>query len=94
MILIKSKKEIDFIRESCRIVAETLQLLKSTVKPGITTLELIRLLKIILEAIMQFRHSKVILKVEHRVFPAQFVLLLMMKLFTEFQVPEYLKMVK
>ncbi len=40
MILIKSKKEIDFIRESCRIVAETLQLLKSSVKVGITTLEL------------------------------------------------------
>lgn len=40
MILIKSKKEIDYIRESCRIVAETLQLLKANVKPGITTLEL------------------------------------------------------
>jgi methionyl aminopeptidase len=40
VILIKSKKEIDYIRESCRIVAETLQLLKSNVRPGITTLEL------------------------------------------------------
>jgi methionyl aminopeptidase len=40
VILIKSKKEIDFIRESCRIVAETLQLLKGNVKVGITTLEL------------------------------------------------------
>ena len=40
MILIKSKKEIDFIRESCKIVAETLQLLKTSVKIGITTLEL------------------------------------------------------
>jgi len=40
VILIKSKKEIDYIRESCRIVAETLQLLKANVKPGITTLEL------------------------------------------------------
>ncbi len=40
MILIKSKKDIDYIRESCRIVAETLQLLKANVKPGITTLEL------------------------------------------------------
>ena len=43
MIIIKSKKEIDFIRESCRIVAETLQLLKSNVKPGIKTLELDRI---------------------------------------------------
>lgn len=40
MILIKSKKEIDLIRESCKIVGETLQLLKRYAKPGTTTLEL------------------------------------------------------
>ncbi len=40
MIYIKTKKEIDFIRESCKIVAETLQLLKGHAKPGISTLEL------------------------------------------------------
>ena len=40
MILLKSKKEIDGIRESCKIVAETLQLVKSYVRSGITTLEL------------------------------------------------------
>ena len=40
MILIKSKKEIDLIRESCKIVGETLQLLKSNVRAGISTLEL------------------------------------------------------
>ncbi len=40
MILIKSKKEVDFIRESSKIVAETLQLMKAHVKPGITTREL------------------------------------------------------
>lgn len=39
MIYIKTKKEIDFIRESCKIVAETLQLVKSNIKAGITTLE-------------------------------------------------------
>ncbi|HEX2868409.1 MAG TPA: type I methionyl aminopeptidase [Ignavibacteriales bacterium] len=43
MIYIKTKKEIDYIRESCKIVAETLQLLKKYVKPGITTLELDRI---------------------------------------------------
>ncbi len=43
MILIKTKKEIDYIRESSQIVAETLQLCKSYVKPGITTLELDRI---------------------------------------------------
>ena len=40
MIYIKTKKEIDLIRESSRIVAETLQLLKRNVRPGITTKEL------------------------------------------------------
>ncbi len=40
MIFIKTKKEIDFIRESCQIVAETLQLVKSYVREGVTTLEL------------------------------------------------------
>ena len=40
MIYIKTKKEIDFIRESCRIVAETLQLMKANVRAGITTKEL------------------------------------------------------
>lgn len=40
MIYIKTKKEIDLIRESCRIVAETLKLVSSTVGPGIATIEL------------------------------------------------------
>ncbi len=40
MILIKTKKEIDKIRRSNEIVAETLQLVKSYVKEGITTKEL------------------------------------------------------
>lgn len=40
MILIKSKKEIDYIRESCKLVAETLQLVKKYVRAGITTKEL------------------------------------------------------
>lgn len=40
MIIIKSPKEIDLIRESCVLVAETLQLVKKSVKPGVTTIEL------------------------------------------------------
>jgi methionyl aminopeptidase len=43
VIYIKTQKEIDFIRESCRIVAETLRLLKSNVKVGVTTQELDRI---------------------------------------------------
>lgn len=43
MIYIKTQKEIDFIRESCRIVAETLRLVKINVKAGVTTLELDRI---------------------------------------------------
>ena len=40
MIYIKTQKEIDFIRESCRIVAETLRMVKTNVKVGVTTIEL------------------------------------------------------
>jgi len=40
VILIKSRSEINHIRESCKIVAETLQLLKRYTKPGVTTFEL------------------------------------------------------
>jgi len=43
VIYIKTQKEIDFIRESCRIVAETLRLVKSNVKIGVTTFELDRI---------------------------------------------------
>jgi methionyl aminopeptidase len=40
VILIKSKKEIDLIAESCSIVARTLDLVRKNVKPGISTKEL------------------------------------------------------
>jgi len=43
VIYIKTQKEIDFIRESCRIVAETLRLVKSNVRVGVTTNELDRI---------------------------------------------------
>lgn len=43
MILIKTDKEIDLIRKSCKIVAETLQLVKRNVRPGVSTLELDRI---------------------------------------------------
>jgi len=40
VVLIKTKKEIDYIRESCQIVAEVLQLMKRYAKVGVTTIEL------------------------------------------------------
>ena len=40
MIIIKSKTEIDLIRESSRIVARTLDLVKNNVRPGVSTKEL------------------------------------------------------
>ena len=40
MILLKSSKEIDKIRASCRIVRETLDLLKTKIRTGISTKEL------------------------------------------------------
>jgi methionyl aminopeptidase len=43
VIYIKTQKEVDLIRESCKIVAETLRLVSSNVKVGITTFELDRI---------------------------------------------------
>lgn len=43
MIYIRSREEIEKIRESNRIVAETITLLGTHIKPGITTLELDKL---------------------------------------------------
>jgi len=41
-ITIKSKEQIEYMRESCRIVYNTLALLEKMIKPGITTRELDR----------------------------------------------------
>jgi methionyl aminopeptidase len=43
VIYIKSNNDIGYIKVSCRIVAETLQFVKSNIKPGISTLELDRI---------------------------------------------------
>lgn len=40
MIEIKSKREIELIKEACKIVALVHKAIKEAVKPGITTLEL------------------------------------------------------
>lgn len=40
MIICKSEKELDIMRNAGRIVAETHQLLKSAIKPGVSTAEL------------------------------------------------------
>jgi methionyl aminopeptidase len=40
MIILKSKSEIEKMTVACRIVAEVLQILVRTVRPGLTTLEL------------------------------------------------------
>jgi len=40
VVYIKTKKEIDFIRDSCRIVAETLRLVANNICPGVETIEL------------------------------------------------------
>jgi methionyl aminopeptidase len=43
MVRIKTKREIGFIRESSKIVADVLKLVGALVKPGVTTIELDRL---------------------------------------------------
>jgi methionyl aminopeptidase len=41
--IVKSDREVELIRESCRIVAEVIRLLGSAVRPGVTTAELDRM---------------------------------------------------
>ena len=43
MIIIKTEKEIDLMRQAGKIVAETLLLVEKEVKPGVTTAELDRI---------------------------------------------------
>ena len=40
MIILKSEREINYLRDAGKIVAETLAEIKKAVKPGVTTLEL------------------------------------------------------
>ena len=40
MVTIKSKKEIELMREACKIVALTHQAIEQAIKPGISTAEL------------------------------------------------------
>ncbi len=40
MVTIKSKNEIEYMREACRVTGETLKLLESMLKAGVTPLEL------------------------------------------------------
>jgi methionyl aminopeptidase len=43
MVRIKTKREIELIRESCKIVADVLKLVSAHIRPGVTTFELDRL---------------------------------------------------
>jgi methionyl aminopeptidase len=40
MVRIKSRREIDLIRESCRIVADVLKIVAARIRPGVTTADL------------------------------------------------------
>jgi len=43
MVYLKTKREIELIRESCKIVAEVLKLIGAQIKPGVTTIALDKL---------------------------------------------------
>ncbi len=43
MVRIKTRREIELIRESCRIVADVLNLVSTHIRPGVTTIELDRI---------------------------------------------------
>lgn len=69
MALIKSPKEIELVRESCKIVSDVLKHIKSFVEEGITTLELDK----IIESFIVSKGGRPAFKgykVNKRVFPA------------------------
>ena len=69
MALIKSQKEIDLIRESCKIVSEVLEHIRKFIKEGITTGELDRIIEDFIvskEAYPAFKGYKV----NKRIFPS------------------------
>jgi len=70
MVQIKSKREIDLIRESSRIVAEVLRLVGVEVKPGVTTLELDRLAEEYIRSFMASPAFKGYGSNQHNLFPA------------------------
>ncbi|MCK5331396.1 MAG: M24 family metallopeptidase, partial [Candidatus Marinimicrobia bacterium] len=43
MVRIRTKREIELIRESCQIVADTLSMLNEHIKPGVSTYDLDRM---------------------------------------------------
>jgi len=74
MILIKTDKEIEFMRQAGKIVGNTLLKLEEVIRPGITTAEL----DIIAEEYITKQGAKPSLKVI-MVFQLQYVHLLIMK---------------
>jgi methionyl aminopeptidase len=79
MVILKSPKEIEKIRESNQIVAEILSILKTEIKPGVDTLYLNDLAEKLTKKKKLYRHLKGI-----EVFHIQFVHLLIRWLFTVF----------
>lgn len=43
MIILKTPEEIEYIKQACRLTADTLEMLTKAIKPGVSTLELDRL---------------------------------------------------
>ena len=78
MIIIKSKSEIELMREAGKIVADTHEVIREAIIPGISTLELDKIAE---ENIMQYHLLKAM-----EDFQEVYVLLLTTKLYMEFLV--------
>ena len=64
MISIKSKREIELMREAGHILALTREMLVPHIKPGVSTAELDSLLMNLFEARVQFHHLKIIMDIQ------------------------------
>lgn len=81
MIIIKSKSEIELMREAGKIVADTHEVIRDAITPGISTLELDKIAEENIKNIMQYHLLKAM-----EGFQEVYVLLLTTKLCMEFLV--------
>ena len=53
MVTIKSKKEIEIMKEACKVVALTHKAIKENIKPGMTTWELNQIVEKVIDTILE-----------------------------------------
>ena len=89
MIDIKTDREIEKMREVCKIVALAHEEIRKAIKVGMTTKEIDDITERVLEKMEQIHHAKVILRILKIHFQRHLAYQLMMKLYMEYQEAEF-----